>query len=330
MDVTTLIRFFTQLSLVVAGAASLWGYVFSRKALKTKKNSKELWNLSTALMLLFSIAFVFFVFGWWFLAFTSYPIVAHGHEGVVHATQDAIWAGFQANFPIVVLATITGVAGIFIFRRPGDLFKKISYKFFGLQFVLLSIILSFSWYTDTISRFQFSYMLHNWHSIITLGTVIVVDFLFLYTSGKKRDKLKRVLYPAYPVLSAFIWIGLGMDFLSSGLFQGFNPSLATPQFVFNQIVIAIIIMNGALLSVYLNKEFIKLIKKTTVSKPSEALEEIARISGSVSIISWLTITFLDFADIPLDLNIFFSVYLGLIAVAYLSKPIAEKQLEAYI
>ncbi|MEX0878089.1 MAG: hypothetical protein WDZ40_04550 [Candidatus Spechtbacterales bacterium] len=316
-----MLRFLTQASLAVAGAACLWGYVFSRKAATGDKNKKKYWDLSAGLFFLFAGSFSFFVVGWWFMALFVYPTLIYGHEGVVHTTQDFIRAGFQAGLPIVVLATITGFAGILAFIKKAEYFKGIAHKFFAVQFILLSVILALSSYTGTVGRLQLSYILHNWHSIITLGTVVVVDFLFLYTLHK--DSLKRVLYPAYPVMSAFIWIGLGMDFISSGLFNNFDP-IHNTQFVFNQIVIAIIIMNGALLSVYLNDAFTSLIKKTKVNKPSEALEEIVRISGSVSIVSWVTITFLDFTRVYLDLNYLFAIYMGLIALAYLLKPAAEK------
>lgn len=321
MEITNIIRFLTQVSLAVAGAACLWGYVFSRKSAGGGKNKEKFWDLSSGLFLLFAASFIPFVFGWWFLALFAYPTFTFGHEGIVHTTQDFIQGGFYASWPLVVLATIIGFFGIYAFKNKAKYFRKVAHKFFAVQFLLLSIILAFASYTDSLGKFQVSYMLHNWHSIITLGTVVVVDFLFLYTLN--NNHLKRLLYPAYPVMSAFIWLGLGMEFVSSGIFYGFNPMRNT-QFIFNQVVLAIIILNGALLSVYLNNAFISLIKKTRVSKPGEALEEIARISGSVSIISWLTITFLDFTRIHLDLNYLFAVYLGLIAMAYLFKPMAEK------
>ena len=154
--------------------------------------------------------------------------------------------------------------------------------------------------------------------------MIVVDFLYLRTLQK--DSLKRVLYPLFPLMSIFIFIGLGMEFLASLLV--FNKSLAiTTQFLFNQTVIAIIVLNGVLLAGRINRILINLIKPDRVLLLGRSIKKLLRISASVSIVSWVTVTFIDFFDIPLVYYQFFIVYLLFIGIAYIAKPIVEKSLK---
>jgi len=312
-----------QSAAAIAGAAALWCLIFSIKARRNSAPEKEhFYALMHLLTPLFWVSLIVFLIGWWVAALIFFPpdILAHG--GVVEKpVYEYIKNGFNVNLIWVLLITIVGLAGIWARIRKKELFQKYATPFFLSQFVFLSLILLFSVFTKSFGKEQIILFLHNWHSIITLGTVVVIDFLYLLTL--RKDNLKIILYPLFPLMSTFIFTGLGMEFLSSLLV--FNKELIiTPQFIFNQTVIAILVLNGVLLAGRINRILINLIKSDRVLTLGGSLKKMLRISASVSLVSWATVTFIDFFEIPFAYYQFFIVYLLLIGAAYLAKPLMER------
>ena len=328
IELTSLFRFFIQLNLVLAGAASLWAFVFARKAKKEIDNEKRTsWHrLIHGSAFLFFPSLVAFVASWWMGYLFIFSPQAAAHEGVAHSAvfpHAFTVQGFEANLIFVAIVTILTLPAFWMFLKDKEQrFEKKSSLIFGTFFILLSIILSLSTWAKEFTGEQLAYTLHNWHSIITLGTVIMVDFLYLYTV--KKDKLKHVLYRFYPKMSAAIWFGLGLDFISSFLLLSESGFPSTEQFVFNQTVVAILVINGALLSVRTNDKMISLLNPDgTVLELGEKWDNTIRISGSVSFASWVTITFIDFFSIELSYWPLLAGYLTFIAVLYATKPLAE-------
>ena len=333
IEITALFRFFIQLNLVLAGAAALWAFVFAGKAKKEQnREKKKSWHL-----LIHGSGFVFFpsllafIASWWVGYLFVFSPQAAAHEGVAHSAvfpHTLTIQGFEANFIFVSLITILALPALRMFLKDKEYrFENKSSLIFGTFFILLSIILSLSTWAKELSWDQLAYTLHNWHSIITLGTVIMVDFLYLYTV--KKDKLKHVLYRFYPKMSAAIWFGLGLDFISSFILLSESGFPSTEQFVFNQTVVAILVINGALLSVRTNDKMISLLNPDgTVSELNETWDNTIRISGSVSFASWVTITFIDFFSIELSYWPLLFGYLAFIAILYATKPMAEKTISS--
>ena len=318
--------FFMQSGAAIAGASALWCLIFALNARRNSVPEKEhFYALMRLLKPLFWASLLVFLVGWWAAALIFFPLDILAHEGVVEKpAYEYIKNGFNFNLVWVLLITVTGFAGIRVYIRKKELFQKHAILFFLLQFVFLSVILLFSAFTKSFGKEQIVFFLHNWHSIITLGTVVVVDFLYLRTLH--RDSLKRVLYPLFPLMSAFIFMGLGMEFLSSLLV--FNKELTiNSQFLFNQTVIAILVLNGVFLAGRINRILINLIKPDRVLLLGGPLKKMLRISASVSIVSWVTVTFIDFFEIPLVYYQFFITYLLFIGIAYIAKPLAEKVLK---
>ena len=93
-------------------------------------------------------------------------------------------------------------------------------------------------------------------------------FLFLIFNFKEVQKIflkdinKRFIERHY-----YETVGqrISLDFISSYLYSGGEPQF-TNQFIFNQVVVAILIINGALLSVRLNNALISLIKKDRMQR----------------------------------------------------------------
>lgn len=327
-ETTQFFRFLVQFFAVVAGASSLWGAVFAYKAKKTKDNinKESLFKISRYALYVFFICSTLFLVGWWILSIFVFPIKVFAHEGVVHSLDfpfKYIQNGLRANiFWVSLLGIINFFALIFYKTRKNisDFFKKYALYFFAIQFLLLSIIISRSAFTKELNKEQIILSLHNWHSILTLGTIVLVDLFFLFTYNKQE--LKKVLYSIFPLMSVAIWFGLGLDFLTSLLTVGLGfPE--TTQFIFNQIVVIILVFNGTLLSVRINNKLIESIK-SRVSTLSKGWKKIISISGSISITSWLTITFLDFFDFTFSMGQFLFLYTAAILSAYFFKVFLEK------
>jgi len=329
VEIPNLVRFFMQSAAAIAGATALWYLMFGVRVRRRPAFEKEhFYALMSLLVPLFWVSFFVFLVSWWASALIFFPPDLFAHEGVVEKSAydyiGYIKNGFHINFILVSLVTIIGLAGVWASAYKKELFQKYAIPFFLAQFVFLSLILLFSVFTKSFDKEQMAFFLHNWHSIITLGTVVVVDFLYLRTL--RKDILKRVLYPFFPLMSVFILVGLGTEFLASLIV--FNESLAiTPQFLFNQTVIAILVLNGVLLASRINRMLINLIKPDRVLTLSGPLKKILRISASISIVSWVTVTFIDFFEIPFAYWQFFIVYLLFVGVAYTIKPLAEKILK---
>lgn len=321
IEVLDIVRFFMQVSAGAAGATSLWGFVFWVKSRnESGDRSQSFIALSRLVFVIFIAAIAVFLTAWFYSFFAFVPGAA-AHEGIVIKPQvTELIRGFELNLPLVSILTLTALFGVFLWRKR-DLFKKYGGIIFLLQFLLVSLILLFGVTVQEFGRDQVFSWLHSWHSILTLGTVITVDVLYMAVS--KRDELKRVLYPFFPVMSAAIWIGLGIDFASVFLIVK-EAVHVTQQFLFNQTVIAILIINGALLSGKINDLLIGLIRPDRVESISPKTNLVLGISGSLSIVSWLTITFLDFVKLPFSYFQFLSIYILIVFLAFLSHLILEK------
>jgi len=323
IEVIDISRFLMQASAGICGATSLWGFVFWMKGRKDNGKGKSFRALSRIVFLLFLASITVFLTSWIYTFFAFIPNV-FAHEGIVIKPQaDEIIRGFMFNLPLVAMLTLISFFGI-IFFKSKSLFDKYGGIIFLSQFFLISLILLFGAKSEFL-RDQIFYSLHGWHSIITLGTVATIDTLYIATF--KNNPLKSALYPFFPIMSAAIWIGLGIDFAS--VFLIVKDTLhVTTQFLFNQMVVGIIVINGAFLSGKINDLLIGLIHPDRVESLSPKMNIFFGISGSLSIVSWTTITFLDFVNLPFSYAQFLLLYISVVIVAFFAHLAIEKAISA--
>lgn len=325
IELPDIIRFITQISLVVAGAASLWGAVFFWKNKTTTKKDREYYyKLSQRISILFFLSIAAFAIFRIIFSLTVFPLTAIAHEGIViKPTLEEIFKGIVINNNLVVFSLIISLIHFSLFAFKKELLKRCAGILLTSNFILISAIILLSVYSGEIDKTQVFHFFHNWHSVLTLGTVICVDFLFLFTM--KDYELRRRLYSIFPLLSAAIWIGLGIDFLSVGLI--FNEAFkVNSQFLFNQTLIGIIIINGAGLSGRINKTLKDIADPDHPRKMSSKMKFIFGLSGSISIVSWLTITALDFFTITLSYFEFMVIYASIIAIAFITQDFIENKI----
>lgn len=315
-EIPLIISFLQQLGLAVAGAAALWGGVFviysDRKAKTSTTDGVVFRWLATRLFWLLVAGFIIAMGAWLMRAFGVYA-----HEGIVLVpTIEQTLSAFVLTQSLYILWAILTLFGFFV------LWKKQAWLglFFVLQFVLVSVMISFPAWTGEFGRHQAFFIGHNIHSIFTVGTVLVLDYLYL--SSKSSLLLKQNIFSFFPVISKVIWVGLGFDFISVALV--FNDAIMfTPKFFFMQTVVGILIINGAFLSGPMTRMMAR-----TVSKEMKPLSRkqtfLADVCGTLSVTSWTTITFIDFFhDLPFTYGQFLLGYGVYILIAYTGHALWE-------
>ncbi|MBI4158539.1 MAG: hypothetical protein HY505_02910 [Candidatus Yanofskybacteria bacterium] len=299
-----LIRFFIQVGMGVAGAASLWGMVLAFKKEK---------ELSGLLMWPFLAGFALFILNWFLAVTIFFPAKVFGHEGIIIKPSDQfIVQGLEVGAVFIFAFIFLVFLSSFLYFKRRGVFQKYATTLFFLNFIVISLIAVFGVFNGQWDRVQVFFSLRGWHSILTLGTVIMVDFL--YTVSWRHSELKRVVYPLLFYMSLAIWVGLGIDFVSVFLILEEAMEINT-QFIFNQMLIGIIIINGAFLSGPVNDKLIGLVKSGKELAPS--LNNLFALLGSISIVSWASITFLDFFEFDFSYFVFAAIYVLLIAFVFL-------------
>jgi hypothetical protein len=198
-------------------------------------------------------------------------------------------------------------------------FSRLLAPFYAITFLMAFVMTSLSAWREVFDSVQIFHFMHGFHSIFTLGSVIVLDFLFLTSS--RSNLLKQHVYSLFPTISKVIWAGLSLDFLSVFLISEYFA--VTEKFLFVQTVIAILIINGALLSGPIARRMINSIKDS-VHPVTAKWRRAGNIAGALSITSWMTITTMDFFK-ALTLNYIelIGLYLGLFTLALLGHLLFE-------
>ncbi|MDP2695640.1 MAG: hypothetical protein Q8O87_00065 [bacterium] len=320
MDIAAILKIIIQIAAATTGAAALWGLYFHIRNIGAGNDSSRLINL--CFLVLASSVAIFLVA--WLLNYSVFsPNIVTSHEGIVtQPTQGHINSGSQINLWMLWPLIIVSLFSIFSYSHRPRLYQKYIGWSFLAHFLIISAIMIFSVYKGGWDKEQLFFALHSWHSILTIGTVILIDLLYSFTS--KDVGLKKILYQAFHKMSMAIWIGLGLDFASAFLVYP-EALVLNAKFYFIQTVIAIIIINGALLSGRVSNWLLGTLTGQALSRQSKI---IIGLSGSISIISWLTITAIDSLEIGWAYWQFALAYLIAIVAAYLfHKNFMVKDLE---
>ncbi|OGI59505.1 hypothetical protein A2814_03155 [Candidatus Nomurabacteria bacterium RIFCSPHIGHO2_01_FULL_38_19] len=308
-----------QIGLAILGAAALWGFIFSIRDIRRHEPktwivddwlSIKLFNLFLIGIILSSLAF-----------FASLPTLrVLAHEGIaVIATISEITATFP-SITILYIGLISMTCLMMILRIGNQ--EKFSYlltPFYAIAFLMAFTMTSLSAWRGTFDSIQIFHFMHGFHSIFTLGSVIVLDFLFL--TSNRSSLLKQHVYSLFPTISKVIWAGLALDFISVFLISEYF--IVTEKFLFVQTVITILIINGVLLSGSIARKMMNSIKNH-VQPITARWRRLGNIAGALSITSWITITTLDFfKNLTLSYIQLLLVYLGFFMLAFIGHLLFE-------
>lgn len=319
-----ILLFFKQLGLAVVGASAFWGLILLRGARRAENEEKRevCLHLSQKVLTPLGISAIIAIVAWIAIFFVN-PIASVAHEGVVldqSGYENAQGYGF-INILFFLLAVVSAV-GFGWYKKNKDKFNARVKKFYTTEFVLAAILLSVPVWTGSFGTEQLFFLGHSLHSIFTIGTVLVLDFIFF--SSESSPRIKRQLYPLLPTVSKVIWVGLGIEF-ASVLFVLDEALMLTPKFFFMQTVIAILIINGAFLAGPINRKLIESVSGDGVKELSRGWTKAAGVAGVISISSWGTITFLDFIkNVTAAYWQLALVYVGAILLAYVAYQVVER------
>lgn len=306
------------LGLGVAGAAAFWGLVFLFIASKTQKQEEViLWKITAQkLLLLFFPSILVYAIGWSIVAVKQCAFCVRAHEGISIAQKASeLSLSIQAQYPFFVLLIAIGVIsfGMFLFAHT-FLFHHL-FWIYCVSFLLASILLFHSWGTFDSLRQSISFGLHNWHAILTIASVVVSDFLYMML----RTQIQPLFGRIFAMITLGIWVGLGLDFLSSGLIFD-EEFVATDKFLFSQTLIGILIINGVILSGPMARALL-----AAGSRVPLKLNMIMGFLGSISIVGWLGNGALDtFRSLTLSYWELFGFYALFVIIAFLGHELIER------
>jgi len=304
IELTEFLLFGKQVGIAIAGAAALWGFIFSQKDFHCGGDSKCViydW-IAVRLMPLFLIGVAIGTASYLGLLMT---VEAAAHQGIAYlpGTTEVV-ASFPILTPLFYVLILATIIALSLPDKGGDKYANWITYFYGAMFVVCFAITSFPAWRGEIDARQLFYAGHGFHSIFTVGSVIVLDYLYIMSTRAKI--LKEHIFALFPTISAVVWFGLAFDLLSSLLIiEGFEP---TTKLIFMQTVIGILVINGAFLSGPLARRML--------SSAKQGGEQVvggwklwANIAGAISIVSWLTITFVDsFENLTFSYTEYFAIY----------------------
>ena len=317
-----LIQFVKQASIALVGAAALWGLIYYYKARHARGEKKDVFTqISKKMLEPLTVALAAFTVTWMAIDFSNYTVNAH--EGIIlDPTKQQLLAGAQITEPFVLALFAIFIIGILYRAINQQQFNNHIHYFYAPILALATIIISLPVWTGQLDADKMFFIWHNAHSILTLGTVLILDFVMLV--AKYADKYKKHLYPTLPLISKVIWLGLALDFLSVAFV--FERAIEiNAQWMFMQTVVAVIIINGIFLSGPMTQKLISTVQKNGVQPLPKKWNQIATICGCISIASWTTITFTDFLKgiDAVSYGALIAFYLGFILLTYLVYEILE-------
>lgn len=316
-----LILLLKQLGLAIMGAAALWGFIFSIR--DSKHTDSKRWIIDDWISIRIFNLFLFGTVLATICYFILIPTInALAHEGIaVKATTPEIIATIPLMSVLYAILLFLSFIMIRLQRKDEEKFSYLLTPFYLTSFLLAMIMTSFSAWRGMFDNIQIFHFMHGFHSIFTLGSVIVLDFLFLISSNS--ELLKQHIYKMFPVISKVIWVGLSFDFISVFLIS--DHFVVTEKFLFTQTVIAILIINGVILSGPIARKMMK----ASIEKDEHITKNWrnwGNVCGALSITSWITITSLDFfTNLNLNYGQLLITYLTFFIIAFVGHIIFEEK-----
>jgi hypothetical protein len=310
IELSEIFLFLKQLGFALAGAAALWGMVMSRKDKHCGEKDCLVYDfISLRLLRLFSGGVALSLFAYLFLL-EIFPVFAH--EGIaIYPTITETIAGLISMGPLLLIALVLTIIALVAEKINPRVFAKYLTPFFAVQFVIFFILASIPALTGNFDGRQIFFIGHGFHSIFTLGSVLILDFLFL--TSQRSPHLMQHIVPMFPTISKVIWAGFAFDLLSA-LF--ILPLVEiTAKTVFIQTVVGVLLINGAILSGPIARKMIEAVMENKTL--SGRWGKLGDICGTISISSWSTITLVDtFEHLTLPYPVLILAYLALIGILY--------------
>lgn len=330
IELTEILLFLSLVGIAVAGAASFWGFIFLLLGKRTdERRQSAIWQgAAQKLLWVFFPSLFFYGVMWSILAIKQCVFCLQAHEGISLAQNiNELTLGIQNQYPFFFVLMLVGFAlfvPLLFFRSRRFSLRNLSWGY-GFFFIMISIMLLYPWGGSESVRHSVSAGLHSWHAIFTIGSVIIIDFLYIVL----RFSLKPLLPRIFLMITGGIWIGLGLDFVSSGLIFP-EEFFITDKFLFTQTLIGIVIINGVLLSGPISRAILAFQKRMKSEVVSPQLHRVIGISGSLSLAAWMGNGALDgFRSLTLTYWQLALFYIFFVALIFLSRESMERLVKRY-
>ena len=189
----------------------------------------------------------------------------------------------------------------------------------------------------SISNFSFVPILMEYKSYVTLlhlvgfalgvGGATISDILFLrfLKDFKITEEEKNIL----KLMSQIVWFGLLLIVISGvGLYLPESERLLdSAKFLVKMIVVAVIIINGAILNLVITPKLLNIAWKSDGInvKNVSRMSNIAFATGAISFVSWYTAFFLGFArNVTLSFSQLISIYGGALLIGVIGSQIFRR------
>ncbi len=296
-----------QIGLALAGAAALWGIFFYLNAGNAKEEGKKkaCTMIAEKLFIPLSFGFVIALLG----AFLKFYAIAYysfflrfGADKEFLSTPSA-YGNYLVLFWIAL--TLVWLATFILSRKRKEEQTKRLNLFYVLTFIVVFILISFPTGIQGFDLDRLFFIKHGFPLIFTIGTVIVIDFIFFFTRASLRAK--RQIYPFLTTLNKIIWLGLGIHlFVDWGSFRDITLN---SQFMVTQAIAAIIIINGALFTGPLMEKLIDGVSERQVKPLDQKWVHISNISSVIAFSSWTSLIYISFfRDFNLSFSTLFLTY----------------------
>lgn len=170
-------------------------------------------------------------------------------------------------------------------------------------------------------------ILHVTAMAMGLGAATLADlFFFKFLKDYRISEMEQSVLKTF---SQFIWLSLGL-IVMTGLAL-FLPQqeflLQSDKFLMKMIIVAVMILNGAVLNLYIAPRFLQLQFGKHAHIPGELVRtrKFAFLLGSISIVSWYSAFVLGMlASAPASFEVMWRVYLAMIICAVLVGQFLER------
>ncbi len=239
------------------------------------------------------------------------------------------WPG--ADLAVIYLSGITFLLGVYkISMRVGVVRKFSPWLFFSTCFSLLIFIAVLYGLTVNLPELlkdthEYNLAIHLLGLTMGLGGTFIIDIMFSHFMRNYTFSASESLI--MHLISQMIIFGLILLILSGAalLILDYESFLKNPRFIMKMIVVGVVILNGAVLNLYITPKMEKISLLEEENYQHERLNKISFALGAVSIVSWLTAFLLamlkELFDQPLQWLLL--GYTGLIVLSVLLSQLAK-------
>ncbi len=283
------ILFLEQMGLALAGAAAFWGfYLASNTDTTDAHNPAESMALSRKLSIPFFAGALLGVTAWiirissgtQFFAKTKFlnPI-----KDTIPVTQgiSIVWFLF--------FAFVIGYAFFSWYRRRAPIRIKLLPTLHLVSFIFCFLLLSFPTTLSQTIIDKFFFIKKGFPLIFTVGTVVLIDFIFFYS--RKTIAQKKVAYPLLQLMEKLVILGLGLSLFFE--WADITKNIVNHRFFFIQTINVLIILNAALLSRTITNKLNSNLEKGE-SWLTKGWERVFEFSNILGFSAWTTISYLAF------------------------------------